>query len=488
MKFSFVFVLVTLIFGFLSFNVVDASVPTSYGYSNIQRTAFDAGNTMDWCLTGDGSFTSVSGAPDVNGFVYYTFDYGGSSSQIKFNHDDACNDSTNNYQIPAIVANRSAGYHIYAITSPTSGWSSVEWMEYDGDEVSYSIGAEQMENYSFGGESYTISDLGSASGLATSSGNTGLLMEINNSSASALKVYAIVYDNVNLLQIASSLELQQYMTNLIGYVDAGGEGGSGIPESDTDYVVITSPVSFASVPYNFDIFGHFNLASSSPTGCSWRMVFTSQTGIDYSSYAQSDTSEICGTQTFSVPMTFYQDDAVYVRVYLYEGQDYNAVNLRYISPEYIYSITASGDASSPIDFGTFRTGTSTCGYSATSTSWFDFGYGLCVTMKFLFIPGTETTARLVSLASTTQTKFPFAYLDDVFDSIQAASSSVATSSLGSLSIDLGIFGESEIISTTTIREPFGQDMAVFKPLVSASFVIGFLLMALGRVREAIAKP
>jgi len=206
-----------------------ATVPTSYGWAGIQRTALDTGNVIDWCLSPITNYTSVSNAPDANGYLSFTYDPVNNvsyKSGLITTQSDRCNDTVSNKGLPTFMPNRTDGYRLYVITDGSDDFTNAEyvrWIESDGGDENYSPITETSETYSFGGVTYKIYDLGPNSGLATSSGNLGLLSDIKDSSYLSFKVYAVLYDNVNLMQIADATEMKDYMDALFGFIESGGE-------------------------------------------------------------------------------------------------------------------------------------------------------------------------------------------------------------------------------------------------------------------------
>jgi len=452
-------------FVFFSFFVfvafANASVPTSYGTSQMQRTALEEDRRTDWCtgtlLDGDvNRYQVLSTTTDANGYFYYyinnTFDF------VATDQSDSCDNKAPSFQLPSQIGNRSQDWKIYMIVdlASFSNPSSACWIESDGDDVCYSLSGESVENYSFGGEDYSLYNLGSTSGLATSSGNLGLLTDINFSTISTGRVYALLYSNVDLMQISNAVEMKQYMDNLFGFIVAGGEGGGVvIPEEDTDYIILTQPAkesgkNYSNTTYNVNFSGLMNFASSTPEGCSWIVSFTSQTGIPYASKEVRGTSETCEVEPFSGSVSFALDDVVYVTLASYDNTTWSGLPT-VLSRRYEWWVSQTGDPTSDVDLGTFTTGTTTCGVSAANASWFDFGYGLCVAGQFLFLPSQSSLEYMKTRVAFATATVPFSYIYDSSNYFEQLLSPATTSWAITMPTSTPVFGGMVLLSSSIIE-------------------------------------
>lgn len=210
--------------------------------------------------------------------------------------------------------------------------------------------------------------------------------------------------------------------------------------SDGPYAVITAPIDGGVVPYSFDVDGELDFPTASSSVVSYAVTFVSQTGLDYSSTNIYATTSDLTEYVFTHPVEMAIDDIVYVRVYLYDNDSWNAAGLVYISPEYEFWVSSTGDTTSVIDMGTFRTNyTDFCQdtfYSATSSAASAFGYVMCNVIRYLAVPSESTIEKYSELASTTSQVAPFSYMVDIADVFETASSSFGTATVTPATLEL----------------------------------------------------
>jgi len=414
--------LAILLFVFLAPQTTHASVPTSYGWAGMQRTALDTGNVVDWCLNPSNG-TSTSNAPDANGYLSYDYvNQQGTSQRFMTNQSDYCDDTVTNKGLPSAIANRSDGYRMYAIFGTDRFNGSITqnyWIDSTGDEDNYTTTGYPVssEAYSYGGVTYHLFNLGANSGLATSSGNLGLYTGIlgNTTNSDNIKLYALLYDNVDLMQIDNAVEMKEYMDALFGVIAEEGDGnGEVIPDSSEDYIVITEPDHKDNKPYTVNIEGQLNLTGVASGTKSYAITFLSQTNQDYSHLNIYATTSSYIEETFYHSVTFPLDDVIYVKAYLYDNSNWNALGLKYVSREYEWWVSAAGNPTSVVDLGTYRTGTSTCGYSATADLSFaqGFAWGLCQVGRALFVPSETTLNNVKTQLAVATSTAPFSYVYD----------------------------------------------------------------------------
>jgi len=412
-----------------------ASVPAIANSALFQNHPDDNTAAISWCGGVDTGTTTLftTETTDANGFKYATFynrDVGSSvDGDIYFDDSDHCHaDYQNaNYQLSKGVPDSSQGnwvlQYIYKGTTgdtmePASG--DVYWKDATGATNRLKTGSYLERQITFGGINYVVVSVPyTLKNNAPNLGAGGYIDRIDDISASdAPSIYWLQYtqasSTADLYQILNAADLNSFLEAANG-VDWSG-GGESIPASSVDYIVITEPDNGDNVSYTVPISGQLNLANAATGTKSYRITFTSQTGIDYTSKTIENTTTQYSEYQFSESVEFTMDDIVYVSAYLYDCSTPgnctpSAVKLQ----SYEWWVSANGNPTELVDLGIFRTGVDVCADYSSSSTWSvgGFTYAMCHVGRFLFVP-SETSLNLISSQVSTATgTAPFSYIYDV---------------------------------------------------------------------------
>jgi len=214
---------------------VNASVPTVGGVNIFQKHPDDIGKQIGWCTERFATSTTVyvTELTDVNGYKYWEFPaYAGSGSSnfdLLFDHSPDCtNPHPTFYQTPRGIPDDSSGnWWIYMIMNDRThsiSSSDVRWYDAVGSLRSCSPFSVIEEDYSFGGEDYTVRGINCALRQSDPLNNMqgGWLEEIQDLIASGSDnsqdlyyfTYAQASSTNDILQISNSTDLQTFMDNL----------------------------------------------------------------------------------------------------------------------------------------------------------------------------------------------------------------------------------------------------------------------------------
>lgn len=239
-------------------SVVEASVPTDYGNTTMQRTALDLNNKyVKWCNST--TTQSVLGGQDTNSWWYYNLDAGVGPENYAFHTDqsESCQGQKNEYyrvppaqsfmaeqatsssKLPSVIA-------VYAQT--TVGTPNVQWVGNTGASLTEeTVNSQQTQNKNFtiGTETYTMV-VSYNSGLANGNTNQGFIEWYEKpQDTTDLKLYALLYTSTDVYNtIVTASDFQSYMDNLFGVAD-GIPTSSGSPtllnplQWDTKFTALT---------------------------------------------------------------------------------------------------------------------------------------------------------------------------------------------------------------------------------------------------------
>jgi hypothetical protein len=203
-----------------------------------------------------------------------------------------------------------------------------------------------------------------------------------------------------------------------------------------DYIYLSVNSNPNNVGYSTTISGYLNNYQPSSPITTYSITFLSQTGIDYTETNIVASTTATGVVQFSHPVTFSMDDIVYVRAYLYDSNNQNAVNLIDISQEYEFWVSANANPTQTVDLGTFRTSALGCDPNATST----LSATLCRVGFALFVPSDSSVQLLQNSFATVTSTAPFSYIHDVrtyIDELFTVSTTSWTITVGSSSPYIG---------------------------------------------------
>lgn len=266
-----------------------ASVPTDYGNTGIQRTAYEtSGNYANWCTTAsstaNGFPLSVSVVSDANGYYgyHYVMDDGTTTKNLgnlymAFDHDDDCETHPANFQDPPdtswIDANLSTTTSFWWFITDTrinySGGDEHSYIDHTGtSNRNSSFGVSTMDNFTINGESYYLSKL---TGIDYSDATYNTLLPQQFDFAGTfdeVTVYATIYTSADLSVMVTLNDMQTYLENL--FYASQNNLASSTASSTVDYsgqcptctrVVSTDPAPLevlpsilASLDYNVEFY------------------------------------------------------------------------------------------------------------------------------------------------------------------------------------------------------------------------------------------
>lgn len=458
-------------------NLSEASVPTVGGVQIFQQHPDDTDKQIAWCDEWTISGTTTIGYPteiiDANGFKYWNID--DTNGQLSFDHDNDCLNQSQFFQTARGIPDKSQGtYWLHMITGNETGdtnpalasmeASDFNWYDATGNAETCTPYSELQKSLSFGGVNYRVTSFKCSLQQDTSAtdGQGGWIEEIISFGASGndgFDLYYLTYTAASstndLTQIVTSADLQTFLSDVNGtdWTDFQEE----IPPSTQNYIVITEPEPYdRSVAYSPNVSGQLNLVGVATGTKSYKITFLSQSGVTYGpSYIQGTTSNY-SLYDFTLPATqLAVDDIVYVRAYLYDNATWSGLPA-YISKEYEWWISSSGNVTDPIDLGTVRThSSSTCsnatGFGSSTTLVNGIGYVLCSVGSFLFVPSQSSLESVTSQIATATSTFPFSYMWDVnqyMDTLFTYNDNVVWSI--TLASSTPVFGNTTLLSSSDI--------------------------------------